>query len=85
VLLISISKDSISKDSISKDSISKVSISKVSISKVSVSCHSACVENNTSFKTAYTLITLEGALASTLIRRSLESFISLELSNLLRP
>jgi hypothetical protein len=77
VLLISISKDSISKDSISKDSISKDSISKASISS-----HSACVENNTSFKTAYTSITLEGALAGNLISRSSEILMSLELSSL---
>jgi hypothetical protein len=43
------------------------------------------IESCISFKTAYILITLAGALASSLISRLLESLISLELSNYLRP
>jgi hypothetical protein len=70
---------------ISKVSISKVCISKVSISKVGVRSYSACVENNTSFKTAYTLTMLVGALASSLISRLLGGLISLERGSYTRP
>jgi hypothetical protein len=68
-------------------SISMVSISIVSIREINVRIkvfRSACLEMNTSFKTAYTSITLVGALASSLISRLLEGSMSSELSNYTR-